>query len=361
MYNKMKHSQSVGFLNKNIPELDSIIKTLLKDNVLNSSLRNEILENIETIIGPQENDWISKNGEEHLLDYIVSRYKFIKYPQIKKLEPFPLHILIEPTSICNLRCIMCFQSDHSFRTKEYMGMMDFGIFKDIVDQAVESNCKFLTLASRGEPTLHKKFGKMLEYCKGKFLELKINTNATKMSKELSYEILEAGVNIVVFSVDSYYKEEYERIRAGGNFEKVLENIQKFCEIKLMNTKYHKTSTRVSGVYLDGIQSKSNFLDFWKNIVDTVTFTSAIPRWDTYNNSPMNHNKPCAILWERMYIWYDGTCNPCDFDYKSKLRVGNVQYESIKEIWLGEGYNMYRNMFLQGKRLQMNPCNKCNIY
>ena len=288
MYYKMKHSQSVGFFNRNIPELDSIIKTLLKDNVLNSSLRNDILENIETIIGPQENDWISKNGEEHLLDYIVSRYKLKKYPQIKKLEPFPLYILIEPTSICNLSCIMCFQSDQSFRTKEYMGMMDLGMFKDIVDQAVENNCKFLTLASRGEPTLHKDFGKMLEYCKDKFLELKINTNATKMSKELSYEILEAGVDIVVFSVDSYYKREYERIRVGGKFEKVLENIQKFCEIKLMNTKYHKTSTRVSGVYLDDIQSKSKFLDFWKNIVDTVAFTSAAPRWDTYNNSPMNH-------------------------------------------------------------------------
>jgi radical SAM protein with 4Fe4S-binding SPASM domain len=358
---KMRDSQSVDFLNKGTSELDTIIKTLLNDNVLDPNLRNDILENIEAIIGPHESDWISRNGKEHLVDYIVSRYKFQRYPKMKRLESFPFHLLIEPTSICNLRCIMCFQSDHSFNTKEYMGMIDFGMFKDLVSQAVENNCKFLTLASRGEPTLHKEFGKMLEYCKGKFLELKINTNATRLSKELSREILEAGVNVVVFSVDSFCKEEYERIRVGGDFGEVLGNIRQFCEMRLSKAKYHKTSTRVSGVFIDDRQSKARFLGFWKDIVDTVIFSNVVPRWDTYNNSSMGYNKPCELLWERMYIWYDGTCNPCDFDYKSKMKVGNVKDASIRDIWLGKEYNHYRKMFLEGNRDQIRPCNRCNVY
>jgi radical SAM protein with 4Fe4S-binding SPASM domain len=74
---------------------------------------------------------------------------------------------------------------------------------------------------------------------------------------------------------------------------------------------------------------------------------------------MNCNKQCDVLWAKMYIWYDGTCNPCDFDYKSMLKVGNVKEASLQDIWLGDIYNKYRDLFLQGKRRSINPCSNCN--
>jgi pyruvate-formate lyase-activating enzyme len=358
---KMKHSHSVDFLNQEHIDLNFIVDELLNDKNLDSDLCNYIVKNIKKVVGNQEIQWISRNGTEHLVEYIVHRFRFKNYPRLKKLEPIPLHLLIEPTSVCNLRCKMCFQSDRSFQTREYLGMMDFELFKNLVDQAVENNCKSLTLASRGEPTLHREFGKMLEYCKGKFLELKINTNATRLSEELSYVILDAGVDIVVFSIDSYYKEEYEKIRVGGDFRIVFKNIERFHEIKLSKDKYRKTSTRVSGVYLGEEQSKEKFLNFWKEIVDDVTFSDVVTRWDTYNNDLMSFSKPCEYLWERMYVWYDGTCNPCDYDYKSRLKVGDAKKTPLKDVWMGKTYNRYRNMFLQGERGLIDPCNKCNIY
>jgi len=321
----------------------------------------EALGDIETLIGRQELDWIARNGTSRTAEYLAQRYKFKTYPAMKKLEEFPLHLLVEPTSICNLRCKMCFQSDRSFRTKKYWGMMDVELFKDLVDQAVESGCSFLTLASRGEPTLHRRFGEMLRYCKGKFLELKINTNATRLDDALSIEILEAGVDIVVFSVDSYFKEEYEGIRIGARFDEVLGNIKRFCELKRSRPEYGKTATRASGVYLGPWQSKAKFADFWKDIVDTVTLTDAVPRWNTYKNEKMDFSMPCGLLWERMYVWHDGTCNPCDFDYKSALKVGDARSASLREIWLGEAYQRHREMFLEGKRSLMTPCNRCNVY
>jgi radical SAM protein with 4Fe4S-binding SPASM domain len=357
----MKHSQSVEFLGQNSIGLDFIIEQLANESDLDSSLRDEISNNIKDIIGDQEIQWILRNGTKHLTDYVVYRYKFKYYPGLKKLEPFPLHLLLEPTSVCNLKCPMCFQSDSSFQSKEYLGMMDFDFFKDLVDQAVENNCKCLTLASRGEPTLHRQFGEMLNYCKNKFLELKINTNATKLSEELSYQILDSGVDIVVFSVDSFYKEEYEKIRVGASFERVFENIKRFCEMKKSKSQYDKTATRIYAVYIGEGQSKKKISNFWGNYVDTVAITDVVPRWDTYNNPPMNYNKPCNLLWERMYVWHDGICNPCDFDYKSKLRVGNAKERSLKEIWLGETFNKYREMLLQNKRQKMCPCDRCNVY
>ena len=77
---------------------------------------------------------------------------------------------------------MCFQVDSSF-TKEFMGMMPWNIFKKTVDEVALNNCKAVTLASRGEPTLHPKLP-MIEYISQKgILDLKINTNATKLNEK----------------------------------------------------------------------------------------------------------------------------------------------------------------------------------
>ena len=69
---------------------------------------------------------------------------------------------------------------------------------------------------------------------------------------------------------------------------------------------------------------------------------------------------CDYLWERMYIWFDGICNPCDVDYKSFLKVGNLKQNTIKEIWHSAQYENLRKEHLQKKRSKFNPCDRCGI-
>ena len=53
-----------------------------------------------------------------------------------------------------------------------MGMMPWDIFTKIVDEANLNNCKAITLASRGEPTLHPKLPEMIEYISKKNIRSK---------------------------------------------------------------------------------------------------------------------------------------------------------------------------------------------
>ena len=123
---------------------------------------------------PQESVYIEKAADpEVLIPYIVFRYKFNVFPAKKIWPEFPLYVLIEPTSVCNLRCPFCFQSDKSFTVKSNMGMMEMDLFVQCVDECEANGTCAITLASRGEPTLHPQFTDMLKYLKGKFLELKI--------------------------------------------------------------------------------------------------------------------------------------------------------------------------------------------
>ena len=67
------------------------------------------------------------------MDY---RYKYKIYSEEQILEAYPPCIQIEPTSVCNYRCVMCFQKDKTFSKKSsgHMGNMSLDLFKKIIDE-----------------------------------------------------------------------------------------------------------------------------------------------------------------------------------------------------------------------------------
>jgi len=346
------------------------ITTQLETKLLSSSEENKIIlkkildefnNNNFSLITPQEIQFINNHSSEILSEYLIFRYKFKNYPKNQIDSNIPQHLIIEPTSACNLRCVFCYQVDEDF-TENYMGSMDFKLFKKIIDDAFEIGVKAITLTGRGEPTLNPKIGEMLEYCSGKFFDLKMNTNATRLNEKLIHQILKSGVTDLVFSVDSYEKEEYESIRIRGIFENVLNNIKKFKEIKDNFYPNSKCATRISGVKINASLDSEIFKKYWEKYVDHVVLVELQERWDTYNNPIENAGKgPCNYLWGEMNIWFDGLCNPCDVDYKSELSVGNIQQQNIKEIWDGEKYKNLRNLHKSGKRNTCHPCDRCSSW
>ena len=58
---------------------------------------------------------------------------------------------IEPTSICNYRCVFAFKPIKSLLTKKWLhGKMSLDTYKETIDQCY-GNVEFISLASRGEP------------------------------------------------------------------------------------------------------------------------------------------------------------------------------------------------------------------
>jgi len=309
----------------------------------------------------QEAEYFQKNHPDKYLKYLLHRYKFRVYPKHRIVGQMPVYLLIEPTSVCNLRCTMCFQVDPTFTTSGYMGMMDLGMFKEVVDEANSQNVGAITLASRGEPTLHKEIDTMLEYLSEKFIEVKLTTNATRLTEALSHKILESGVNLVVFSVDAADAETYESIRIRGNFSEVVKNIRTFHQIREQHYPASSCTTRISGVRIRETQDLDQITTFWGKVVDEVGIKDAVERWDTYNNTPHPQlTNPCSYLWERLYIWHDGRVGVCDADYKSKLQLGRFGNKTISEVWTGEALTKLRQEHVRRLRETRYPCDRCGV-
>lgn len=367
----MKNIKIEYISNSKITEkfINEVINQLKKsDSESRFSKEKEIIENLikdltaETkggfILQENEYNFLSQNEKSLWTDYLIFRYKFKIYPLLRKPTNFPMHLLVELVSYCNLKCIMCFQSDPTFTEPPYMGQMSVDLFKKIIDEAVRENCGSLTMASRGEPTLHPQFGEILKYIKGKFFDIKLNTNAMLLNEEKCHQILKNGVTELVFSVDATSKEEYEKVRRNGNFEQVVNNIKQFHKIRTEFYPDSKCRTRVSGVKYNQNFNAEKFINFWGAIVDNVACVTMENFSNTYNNKPVNKTTPCPCLWWSLYIWFDGTVSPCDYDYKSLLNMGNIQNKSIKEIWTGEKFPELRKDHINGNRSRHIPCDRC---
>ncbi len=353
-----------------------------------------LLERIETIRANLENldlppdhrvvirkaceDWLGSESPHFLLHsyvleeinrlddsliprYLFYRYRYEVYPQAKILDQFPPCLQIEPTSVCNYRCGFCYQTDEDFTRKGegHMGMMNLETFKKIVDQAV-GQCEAVTLASRGEPLLHPQINEMLSYLSGKFLALKINTNASLLDERKCHALLGAGINTIVFSADAASEPSYSDFRVGGHLDRVLKNIELFNTIRDKQYHHIRTITRVSGVKVPGTPDIEEMEKFWGKLVDQVAFVEYNP-WEKVYVHPMNQiQTPCSDLWRRMFVWWDGKVNPCDVDYKSTLCVGSVHSHSLSEIWRSSSYQKLREKHVENARSSQSPCNRCIV-
>ena len=229
--------------------------------------------------------------------YLVYRYKYNKYPELKIFDDYPPCVQIEPVSVCNFRCVFCYQADKTFSNKNssYMGYMELDLFKSIIDE-LEGNVESITLASRGEPTLHKQLGEMLDYMNGKFLAVKINSNASLLSDKLIHTILSSDIQTMAFSIDAADKDLYEKLRVNGKFEKTLKNVERFNEIKDKEYPNSRLTTRISGVKVNEIQDVQKMVDLWAPYADIVAFTNYTP-WESSYENPVNDVKlPCTEWW-----------------------------------------------------------------
>ena len=299
--------------------------------------------------------------DEDVLNYIFHRYRYEIFPQKKIQDDYPPYLQIEPSSICNFRCVFCFETDTNFTNKKngFMGKMKIELFKKIIDDA-RGKIEFISLASRGEPFVSDKIEEMLKYTNGKFLGLKINTNASLLNEKKCHSILSGGVSTIVFSADAADSELYKKLRVNGSLEKVFKNIEMFNKVKEKHYKQIRIITRVSGVKFSNQQNIKDMVSFWGNLVDQVAFVDYNPWENSYEKKDNNITEPCSDLWRRMFIWWDGKTNPCDVDYKSNLSVGSFLKKSISELWTSESYQMLRQKHLSSKRQTIKPCSSCTV-
>ncbi|WP_319508444.1 radical SAM protein [uncultured Methanolobus sp.] len=289
--------------------------------------------------------------------FMEYRQKWKEWPENFITGSFPLHLDIEASSACNLRCEFCEATISKIGTKS--GYMEFDIYKKIIDEGSKSGLYAIKLnsGSRGEPLLNKNIVKMVEYAKKKgIIDVYMNTNAVMLTKELGNELIEAGLDRISISFEGMSASVYEKYRVGAKFEKVRKNILDFVEMRnILKSDIPKIRIQTVGVS-EILQDISTYTDYWSNIVDEVAL---IDSKDYRNvNKDLISDWSCPYLWQRMMVTWDGTISVCGFDYSNDHKLGNIKNTSITEAWNGKEMEDIRKLHREGMAHKVSICNGC---
>lgn len=269
--------------------------------------------------------------------YQQSQQRWEQVTTSLELTPVPLHVDIELTNNCDVRCVMC---ERKFMRRKF-GMMSMALFKRIVDDCENSGVESVKLNLWGESLLHKKLLDMVQYAKeNSSLILQFNTNANRLTGEISRGLVTAGLDKLAISVDGVSEETYRKVRKGGSLKRVTDNIEALLDIKKASTSVLPVVTLQIIAMTETKHEIDTFVETWQDKVDCVSVTNVFTTDKSHNEigklslrreSPKKL-KPCPQLWQRLSILWDGTVTVCCNDYDGELSIGTIQKNSVAELW-----------------------------
>jgi radical SAM protein with 4Fe4S-binding SPASM domain len=294
------------------------------------------------------------------------RKLWLEAEKYKVLTDFPLHLDIELSGKCNLNCEFCFQNELD---QKYLGLMRKDLFVKILDEGVSKGLCAIKLQIRGESFLHPELYEMIRLAKEKgILDVQITTNGTLLTKKNINRIFQSGLDGIIFSVDYHHEDGLKSI-SNKPYASVEESIMKFLDERDGLDK-HKPWVRIQTAIpsetnnTETLQHTKVLLEKKFPLADIIVVSDTFNYKDDEDSIPnlRTHYRllPCAYLMQRLSIFWDGKVTACCMDYMNKFQLGNLNENTIQEIWLSEKMQLFRDKQLSGERKDMPICKHCHI-
>lgn len=261
-----------------------------------------------------------------------------KYNRVKAEEsyktneilPFPLHVIIEVSSLCNLKCSFC---NREVMTRPQKNM-DMETFKKVVDECAENRVHSLSLYCLGEPFLNPDLREMIIYAKGKGIPyVDVSTNGMKDMTS----VVGTGLDEIIVSLDGF-KETHEKLRKGADFDLIVYNLS-----KLLNARKDKDTIRplIRIQIIDIPETKDQIDDFIRLFQDfcDVVYVKNLEVFSQNlgdKNLPyqeivtrLNNRVPCKQLWFVLTVNSDWSIAACCHDSEGK---SILKSKTLKEAW-----------------------------
>lgn len=302
-------------------------------------------------------------GKGHLFRYLLNRFAWYYYPRFHYVSPYPEHVDMELSSTCNMRCPMCYTNTPEYIKQVKKGLMDRGLWQKIVRECAAGKVFSLRLSLRGESTLHPDFVEALRLAKELGIkEVSTLSNALLLTPKMFEELVDAGLDWLTISADGV-GETYEKIRRPARFNDLIEKLKSFQAIKRIKRSF-KPVIKVQTVWPAIQANPQAYYNIFKPLVDQVSCNKYIDYSIRYNETGIGKKKPeldCFVLYQRLTIGSDGGVMLCVNDEMCQNRIGDLNHQSIYDIWHGDGLTTARRLHRQNMAIQhYELCKQCYL-
>ena len=266
-------------------------------------------------------------------------------------------ITIETTNLCPAHCTVCPREQYT----QKLGIMDFDLFKKIIDDATQYNITSYDTCGFGEPFTDKLFFKRCQYVREKMpkAEIYASSNCFLMTPDIYDEVIKY-VDILKISVYGVTGNIYERTHRGSlKFEKTMSNILEFLE-KIKNLKKKPYTIGLLTITDINRHEMKDWIKFWESKLDEVYVWLPHNYGGLRNYRTVDHAKQESCgrpFYGSLYIHVDGTVSMCCFDINKKLVIGDMKKQTIYEVFHSEAYRKLKRAH-QTKSFKGYLCYNC---
>jgi radical SAM protein with 4Fe4S-binding SPASM domain len=294
----------------------------------------------------------------------------------------PYTLIIEPTSLCNFRCVQCFQSlaEPSYFTAT-RGNMSLELFRTVIAQAASWSgplFKVLKLSLYGEPLLNPDFPEMMRLAREANIAERIETttNASLLNDRVIDAMIEQKLDYVRVSIYAGSSEKHAQItRSSVNLPRIHDNL-----LRLQQRKKERRADKpfVACKMLDTFGPENEvFKRQFQDVADEVYFDMPhdwIPvagsdflgglygdgktSVSTDLHPATTRRRACPVSFYVLAVRANGDVAPCCVDFIGGTNVGNAKEHPLREIWQGEAMRAFHRMQLAGERFRNPSCARC---
>ena len=300
--------------------------------------------------------WSTRLNQEHVDNLYFERFgkAYTDYRALwnssgpESLPPFPVHLDIETVDACNLRCNHCFRHD-DLKKSLNMEFVNSGkrfpldVLSRVLEEGERWGLNSINFGFSGECSVNVEFLKMVEMAdKANILDIRSITNGLPLTEQKIEAVMESDIRIYSISVDAGTAESYKKLKGQDGFDKLVHLVKHASNHKkklgrnfpLLRVSYYP-SPETTG-------EEQIFVNTFKDYVDFIDIQEFKDIRDLGNHDLRDD---CRMPFRRLAIFADGRVAPCCSLYSNNVIVGNINEQSLKEIWDGEKINTLREELL----------------
>ena len=296
----------------------------------------------------------------------------------RRAELFPVVLQVQTINRCNASCQMC---PYPYTVHlEPRSIMDDALYSRIAAEcAGEDGFVELVPMAQGEPLLDVKMESRIAEFKRiakPHQMVEIVTNGSALTPARFQRLVESGVDTITFSLSAFTEATYNSIIEGLSWKQVVRNLGAIADSPL--------KARVN-IFLRYVRQTGNegelpaFNQYWKgrglNVVayEVNNRSGALDNYDRLqpvksflfkkirkSMGRVLFKGSCPHAFGIMHVLSNGDVPLCANDWHHRHHLGNVNTQSIREIYNSKAMNEIRELMEQGRFEEIEACRDCSF-
>jgi MoaA/NifB/PqqE/SkfB family radical SAM enzyme len=286
-------------------------------------------------------------------------------------------IYMEPTNICNFKCVYCPESFPDFKERSGgLHRLDTAGFSSVADQILAlGRLKVLHFYMMGEPFVNRALPDFIRVAVDRGIADRtcVTTNATLLDDKMIDRVLESGLDYLRVSVYGATEETFARRTGTPNIK--LSRI--VANVAALRRKRDERGLDKPFIYVKMIDTSDPaenalFMETFRPLADEVALEpvmnwndpdegnlAQVSREEMLANPYFRHAKrTCAFPFYTLVIHSDLRVSVCCVDWAKQAVVGDLKTETLGAIWRGDRLRDFRLVHLRGERRTLPACAQC---